>query len=66
MDEIQEAKTLHSREIQAIEEMWSGKLRAKDMEIEELRQRLQDKDAIADGKINEARLKLNRAEKSIS
>ena len=66
MDEIQEAKTLHAQEVRTLEEMWSSKLRAKDLEIEELRHQLQDREAIADGKVNEARLKLNRAEKSIS
>ena len=53
-------------DIQNIEEIWQGKVRAKDYEIEELRIQLEDREAIADGRVADARAKLNRAEKSIA
>ena len=41
-------------------------MRAKEYEIQMLQDQLEDKEAIAGEKINDARIKLNNAEKSIS
>ena len=64
--DLEDAKTNHKLELQQINELNAGKLRAKEYEIQTLYEQLEDREAIAGEKISDARLKLNQAEKSIS
>lgn len=59
-------KKRHDEELVHLEDLWKAKMRAKDFEVTELRNTLQDNKSIADGKIQDARQRLTQAEKRIA
>ncbi len=66
IDELNETKENYANQISSMEELCNSKLRAKDYEIEELRNVIEDQEVIAEGKVSDARQKLNRVEKTIA
>ena len=50
-NELQNVQNKHREELQHVEDLYMGRLRAKDLEIESLEENIRDKEAVANDKI---------------
>ena len=56
----------HREELGHLEELYMGRLRAKDLEIESLEDNIRDKEVVANDKLSKTRQQLASTEKSVA